>query len=331
MAENTRGHDNLGQTPSAGNRRPGVEERLGWLTMCVVDTSRQTQSVGVPLAAPVTLLVLAWASTFAAIKVGLDYCPPLIFAGLRSLLGGAAMALVAWRSGLPVRLRSAWPTYLGLAVLNVVLFFGLQTLSLDYLPTGMAAVLIYLQPVLVGLFAWPLLGERLSVAKGCGLFLGFFGVVTVSASSLRADVPVQGVLLALASALAWALGTIYLKRRQHTVSHPWAVTGQFVIGGLVLTGLGLLVEEPGSISWAPMFWIGLTYAGLVGSALAWGLWFWLVRAGEASRAAAYIFFVPLTAIAIGAVLLDEPVTPSLALGAALVVGGIYLVNRRRQA
>ncbi len=289
-------------------------------------TRRVTRPTGTPVGAPVTLLVLAWASTFAAIKVGLDHSPPLLFAGLRALLGGAAMAMVAWRSGLPARLRTAWPTYLTLAVLNVVLFFGLQTLSLQYLPTGMAAVLIYLQPVLVGLLAWPLLGEHLSIAKLGGLLLGFAGVVTVSASSLRADVPLQGVVLALLSALAWALGTIYLKRREDTVTYPWAVTGQFLVGGMLLTGVGLVAEDPAAISGQPMFWAALLYAGLVGSALAWALWFWLVRAGEASRAAAYIFFVPLTAIAIGAVLLDEPVTPLTALGAVLVVFGIHLTN-----
>lgn len=297
--------------------------------MVAVDPSQPTHPTGMALAAPVALLVLAWASTFAAIKVGLDYCPPLVFAGLRSLLGGVVMTLVAWRSGFAIRLRSAWPTYVVLAVFNVVLFFGLQTLSLQYLPTGMAAVLIYMQPVLVGLLAWPLLGERLSVAKLSGLLLGLAGVATVSASSLRVDVPVQGVVLALMSAAGWALGTIYLKRRQHAVAYPWAVAVQFLIGGTVLSGFGVIVEDAGAISWEPMLWFAVGYAGLVGSALAWALWFWLVRTGEASRAAAYIFLVPLTAIAIGAVLLDEPVTPLLAVGAVLVVAGIYLVNRRR--
>lgn len=297
--------------------------------MVAVDPSQPTHPTGMALAAPVALLVLAWASTFAAIKVGLDYCPPLAFAGLRSLLGGAVMTLVAWRSGFAIRLRSAWPTYVVLAVFNVVLFFGLQTLSLQYLPTGMAAVLIYVQPVLVGLLAWPLLGERLSVAKLSGLLLGLAGVATVSGSSLRVDVPVQGVVLALMSAAGWALGTIYLKRQQHAVAYPWAVAVQFLIGGTVLSGFGVLVEDAGAISWEPMLWFAVGYAGLVGSALAWALWFWLVRTGEASRAAAYIFLVPLAAIAIGAVVLDEPVTPLLAVGAVLVVAGIYLVNRRR--
>jgi O-acetylserine/cysteine efflux transporter len=294
-----------------------------------VDTTRSTRH-DVALALPVTLLVLAWASTFAAIKVGLDDCPPVLFSGLRALVGAAAMAPVAWRSGAPVRLGATWRTYAVLAALNVVLFFGFQSLALRYLPSGTAAVLIYLQPVLVGLLAWPMLGERLTVAKLAGLLLGFAGVVAVSAGSLQPDLPVQGVVTALLSALAWAFGTVFVKRHEDAVTSSWAITVQFLVGGLVLTGAGLVVEDPAAISWTPMLWAGLGYAGLVGTALAWALWFRLIRAGEASRAAAYIFFVPVTALAIGAALFGETLTAPMVAGAVLVVAGIHLVNRTRQ-
>jgi O-acetylserine/cysteine efflux transporter len=294
-----------------------------------VDTTRTTRHEDVALALPVTLLVLAWASTFAAIKVGLDHCPPVLFAGLRALLCAAAMAPLAWRSGVRLRLGATWRIYAVAATLNVVIFFGLQSLALVYLPSGTAAVLIYLQPVLVGLLAWPVLGERLTAAKRGGLLLGFAGVTVVSAGGLEADLPVQGVAVALLSALAWALGTVYVKRHEGSATHLWAITVQFLAGGVVLTGLGLVVEDPGDISWSPMLWVGLGYAGLVGTALAWALWFRLIRSGEASRAAAYIFFVPVTALAIGVVLFGETLTPSMVVGAVLVVAGIYLVNRRR--
>lgn len=294
-------------------------------------SQRTTRDHDVALALPVALLVLAWASTFAAIEVGLAHCPPLLFAGLRSLVGAAAMAPLAWRWRMPARLRSAWPTYAALAVLNVTLFLGLQTVALRYLPSGTAAVLIYLQPVLVGLLAWPLLGERLTGAKLVGLLLGFGGVVAVSAGSLQAHLPARGVVAALLSALAWALGTIYVKRHEDTVTSGWAITVQFLVGGVVLGGAGLVVEDPADISWTPAMWAGLGYAGLVGTALAWALWFRLIRAGEASRAAAYIFFVPVTALAIGVVLFGETLTGPMVAGAALVVTGIYLVNRTRRA
>lgn len=278
----------------------------------------------------VVLLVVAWSSTFAAIKLGLEYCPPLLFAGLRALLGGAAMAAFAWRSGMPLRWRTTWPTYLLLAFLNVVLFLGLQTVAIMDLPTGMAAVLLYLQPVLTGLLAWPVLGESLSVTKMLGLLLGFAGIVTVSWDGLHGDIAPQGVAIALVAAVAWAFGTVLVKRKEEMLVGPVTITVQFVIGGAVLTALGLVVEGPAEITWVPGLWVGLGYSALVGTTLAWALWFWLIRAGEASRAAAFIFFVPLSAIAIGAVLLDEQVTPLLAVGAALVVAGIILVNRRRR-
>ncbi len=278
----------------------------------------------------VVLLVVAWSSTFAAIKLGLEYCPPLLFAGLRALIGGAAMAAFAWRPGMSLRWRTTWPTYLLLAFLNVVLFLGLQTVAIMDLPTGMAAVLLYLQPVLTGLLAWPVLGESLSVTKMLGLLLGFAGIVTVSWDGLHGDIAPQGVAIALVAAVAWAFGTVLVKRKEEMLVGPVTITVQFVIGGAALTALGLVVEGPSEITWVPGLWVGLGYSALVGTTLAWALWFWLIRAGEASRAAAFIFFVPLSAIAIGAVLLDEQVTPLLAVGAALVVAGIILVNRRRR-
>ena len=74
--------------------------------------------------------------------------------------------------------------------------------------------------------------------------------------------------------------------------------------------------------------MALGYTSLIGTALAWVLWFVLVAAGEASRAAAYIFFVPLVSLAIGSVFLHETLGLSLLVGAALVILGVYLVNRR---
>jgi drug/metabolite transporter (DMT)-like permease len=91
--------------------------------------------------------------------------------------------------------------------------------------------------------------------------------------------------------------------------------------------LGLATERPAEISWSGPYVARLLYSGLVGTGLAWVLWLGLVRAGEASRVAAYVFFVPLASVVIGAVFLDERLGLSLLVGAALVVSGIYLANR----
>ena len=129
------------------------------------------------------LLVVFWGSTFLAIKVGLGYSRPVLFAGIRTLLTGAAMMLAALSWGGRANLRRDWLVYLLLTVFNVAGFFGLQTLAVLYMPSGMTAVVIYLQPILVGLLSFLILGEPLTASKVVGLFLGFSGIVAVSAES----------------------------------------------------------------------------------------------------------------------------------------------------
>jgi len=284
-----------------------------------------TRRPGTRLAA-IVLLVLAWGSTFAAVKVGLDSAPPLLFGGMRSMLGGALMVVLAFaRSGRP-RLRESWPAYAVLTLLNVVLFFSLQTLAILELPSGLAAVLIYLQPVLTGVLAAPLLGESLTWLKVGGLLVGFAGIVVVSAGAIEGHVSGLGVAYAVAGALAWALGTIAFKRYADRVDVWWAVALPFLVGGVVMT-LGGAAVEGTAIAWSEEFLVAFVYSAAIGTALSWSLWFGLVGSGEAGRVASYIFFVPLVSLVIGGLYLHETLGPSLLAGAALVIVGVFLVNR----
>ena len=276
------------------------------------------------------LLVVFWGSAFTTIKVALGYAPPVLFAGTRTLLCGVVMTIAALVWGGSANLRRDWAIYLLLAGFNVVGFMGLQTFAVLYMPSGWAAVVIYLQPILVGLLAFLILGEYLSTMKVVGLLSGFSGVVAVSAGSLSGaslGTPL-GVAFGVGSAVGWAFGTVYFKKYGERLSTLWAVALPFSLGGIFLTGLGLVLEPFSDISWNQTFVASWLYTVLVGTALAWMLWLGLVRAGEASRVSAYVFFVPLVSILLGVLFLGEPLSPWLLVGAILVVSGIYLVNRR---
>ena len=202
-----------------------------------------------------TLLILFWGSAFGAIKIGLEHAPPVLFAGTRTLLCGVVAALAAFVWGGGAELGRNWPVYVLLAAFNVVLFMGLQTLTILYMPSGSAAVVIYLQPILVGLLSYLILDEPLSAAKVIGLFLGFAGVVVVSAGSLFAGslgTPL-GVTFGVGSALSWALGTVYFARYGQRLSILWAVAIPFSAGGIFLTALGFVLEPFSSISWNAAF------------------------------------------------------------------------------
>ena len=276
------------------------------------------------------MLVIAWGSSFSVVKIGLEDAPPVLFVGGRTLVAGVLMTAVASAWGGALNFRRDWRVFGFLAVFNVALFVGFQTFALLYLPSGTAAVLIYLQPILVGIFAWLFLGESLTPTKVFGLLLGFAGIVAVSSAGLlgaSGDVTPVGVACGVASALFWALGTVGFKKYEARVSTLWAVAVPFLAGGVALSALGFLLESPSDISWTGPLISSVLYSALVGTGLAWLLFFGLVRAGEASRVASYIFVVPLAAVVIGALLLDEGLGPPLLVGAALVVSGIYLVNR----
>jgi O-acetylserine/cysteine efflux transporter len=273
----------------------------------------------------IVVLILAWGSTFAAVKVGLEHCPPVLFGGIRSVVGGLAVMVIALRLGRVPSVRGHLGWYAALTLLNVIGMFGLQVLAIEDLPSGLAAVLIYLQPVITGVLAGPLLGERVGRSAYVGLVLGFAGIVAVGIGALDGHVSFVGICYALGTALAWSLGTITVKRAP--VDLWWAVALPFTVGGVVLCAVGAAFEGV-SISWTTEFVVALAYSTFIGTSMSWALWFALIGAGEATRAAAVIFFVPLVSLVIGAIYLNEALHASLVVGAGLVVLGVRLVNRR---
>jgi len=276
-------------------------------------------------------LALIWGASFPFVKIGLRDAPPLLFAGIRVLIGGFGLAAVAvFRDGLP-KLRGVWHTYVISGVFNSGLFVGLQTIAVLDLPSGLAAVLVYLQPIVTGLLASFFLGESLGVAKIVGLTLGFLGVVAVSFGDLGGHFELPGLLAGVVGGISWSIGTVYFKRVQGVVSTLWFIALSFLFGGVGLTVVGSLTESWGAIRWSSgEFWWSLLFISLAAITLAWILWLGLVSAGEASRASAYIFVVPLTSVAIGVIFLGEPFTATLVVGALLIMIGIYLVNRTPQ-
>lgn len=278
-------------------------------------------------ATSIICLVLIWGVSWSVYKEALAYTPPILFAGIRTLFGGILIGLLVLPKYKQIRLKKHWHVYAISSLLNVIIFFGLQTIGLRFLPAGEFTVLIYLEPVLIGILAWLWLGETLTVRKVIGLILGFLGVAAVSVSGFSSQVSLLGILLALASSIGWAFGTVYTKKINAEINMLWLLSIQFMLGGLVLTGIGSITESWSAITLNVPFISGILFAGFLGIGASWILWFKLVREGEASRVAAYTFFVPLISVLTSALFLNEPFTIYLIVGLALVIAGIYLVNR----
>ena len=272
-------------------------------------------------------LILIWGVGYPIQKIGLAYCPPLLFAGLRAVGGGLLLiGLALHHDGLP-DLAGTWPALLVSALFNVLLFFALSTLSVQLLPAGIASVVLYLQPIFIAGLAHVWLGERLTRTKMAGLTVGFGGVAAIMVHGMEGSLSPAGLAYGVGAAAAWALGTVAFKRAAPR-SILWFIALPFLLGGLLIVASGLAVGERWTdIAWTPTFVLVLAYGAVVGLALSWTLWLALVAAGEASRMAGNTFLVPLVSVAAGTLFLGEPLTATLAVGALAVMVGVYLVNR----
>lgn len=271
------------------------------------------------------LLIVAWGSTFTSIKVALRGCPPVLLASVRCVVGGGLVVLVAVLLRRRPGLRGNLGPYALLTVLNVLGFFGLQTLAIDHLPSGFASLLLYLQPVFTVLLARPILGDPVGPTRVAGALMAFAGVALVSVRP-GGEVSAVGVVLGVATAVCWALGTVTAKRVAPRVEPLWAVALPLVAGGAVLSIVAALSGETSVELTGPVA-AALAWTTLVGTTLAWLLWMHLVSGGDVGRVAVSIFLVPVIAVLLGWALLDEQLTWWLAAGTVLVGAGVFTVNR----
>ena len=264
-------------------------------------------------------LTLMWSLSFVVTKIGLRDSGPLWFAAGRAWV--AAVAMVPWLPAVrPWRLRDHLVA-VSLGATNVAGLFGLQVAGLDRTEAGSAAAIIYVQPLLVIAGARFLLGERIGRRRLLGAGLALAGVAVVGIREASFGSPI-GLALLLGAAGSWALGTIVLKVWSGRPLLP-LIAAQNVYGAPPLILLAGLLESPPHTS--VRFLLSVLYLGVFASAAGWLLLALLLRQGEAAVVSSYIFFVPMLGALFGVLLLDEPLRPSLALGAVLVGLGVRLV------
>ncbi|WP_454688039.1 DMT family transporter [Achromobacter aloeverae] len=278
---------------------------------------------------PVALFCLLWSSAFAGAKFGLRDCPPLTLLTIRFFLAAVVLlALAAWH-GTPS--RPSWREVGLLAllgVLNNALYLGLSWTGMLTVSSAFTAVLISTNPLLIGVLAGPVLGERLTARKLGGLLLGLAGVALVLRSRLGGmhEDP-HGVWLVTGGLAALVAATLLYKRCP-PVSGLWLATGvQALAGALALLPFALLREGGQPIAWTPTLFWSLAYMVLAVSVGGYGLWFHILRRSTATAASALHFLMPPLGLLFGWLALDEHVAAMDLLGILPIAAGIWLTTR----
>jgi drug/metabolite transporter (DMT)-like permease len=287
------------------------------------------QAVGLML-----VLCLVWGLNLVAIKLGNAGIPPVLQAGLRSVV--AALLLLGWCRWRGIRLDdwrrggTLWPGMLA------GLIFGLEFIAL-FIGVGLTTasrgvVFLYGAPFFVALGAhWLIPGDGLTRAKAVGLLVAFGGLLLAFAEGLRApagDAALLGDALCLLAGALWGATTVLVKASRLGSASPLLVLlYQLVVSAPLLLIASPLLGESWWIAPGPLAVGALLYQGVVIAGISYATWFWLVSRHSASRLAAFSVLTPIFGVLAGWALLGDRLGSLFGAAVVLVALGLWLVNR----
>ena len=279
------------------------------------------------------LVTLLFGTAFPAVKTGLSFIPPLLFAATRSYLAAALLLVYVGATTEYWYPRSRRDVT---AVLAGGLFLvggtGVGFVAQQFITAGVAAIIFSLAPIITAVLAWPLLpAERLGGRDYVGVLLGFIGIVVVIRPDPTGllDPELVGKLLFFGALIVVELGAVLIRRSRTSMPIP-ALTGwAMVLGGTVHVVLAVGIGE----SIANIQVTALSVAIVVYLSVfigAFGLVIYLVLMGEVGplKANMTTYLTPIVALAIGFVLLGERIHPLTLVGFGIIVAGFALLESR---
>ena len=280
------------------------------------------------------LLCLIWGTTWLFIKLGLEDLPPLTFAGIRFVIATAIVfALIAIRRiSLPNRKRD-WILLAVTGVLSFTLNYGLVFWGEQYITSGLAALLQSTLPafgLIIAHFYLP--GERMTLLKTLGVVLGVFGVGVIFSNQLQVAGPkaLWGCAALVLSAFCAAYANVLVKAYGINLQPAVLAGGQMLFGLIPLLLIGIPLEgNPLNYRWTPIAVLSLFYLAIVGTVVAFLLYYWLMHNMDVTKTMLIALVTPVTAVIIGMLVLKEEMHWRTLIGGAMIISGLALIVTRR--
>ena len=282
------------------------------------------------------ILCCIWGSTWLFIKLGLADLPPLSFAGIRFLFASLILLALIFARGVRwPRQRRDWLVIAVVGILQFSLNYGLVFWGEQRISSGLAAVLQSTFPafgLVIAHFYLP--NEPITARKIVGVLLGFTGVAIIFSQqlSIAGQSALLGSIALVLSAVCGSYGNVLVKAYGTQIDPFVLAAGQMVCGFPPLLALGIATEgNPFHFRWTAMAVLALGYLVIVGSVIAFTLFYWLVRHMNVVNTMLIALVTPVVAVLLGMIVLREQLSWRLFAGAACIISGLgFIVLRKRE-
>lgn len=267
--------------------------------------------------------------------MGLRGIPPITGVALRFAIAAAVLLALVPLFGVKLgRGPTERRLWLANAVFTFAIPYGVLYWAEQWVPSGLASVLFATYPLLVAVLAHLFLaGERLTARSIAGLLVGFAGIAVIFSEDFQAlggSQVAKAAAILLISPLCAAVGSVAVKRWGSGV-HPISVSAvPMAITAVLMGGLSRLVESGRALTFDTPSVVALLYLAVVGSALPFTLFFWLLKHQTATAVSLINYATPVIAVAVGTLFLDEPFTARMVLGTVLVLVGVGVAMRGKE-
>jgi drug/metabolite transporter (DMT)-like permease len=280
------------------------------------------------------VLAMIWGSTWLFIKLGLEDLPPFTFAGIRFVIAAIILlTIIAVRRRPLPRAGRDWALIAGTGILAFTINYGLLFWGEQRTSSGLAAILQTIIPVFGLVLAHlHLPEERITWPKLFGVILGIAGVALIFSNQMEAGGPsaFQGSAAIVVGAFGAAYSNVLVKSRGGHLDYAVLAAGQMIFGLIPLLVVGVVFEgNPLELRWTPLALLSLFYLAIVGSAVAFLLYYWLVRHMEVTKTMLIALFTPLLAVSLGMLVRGEQLTWRIAAGGACIMAGIGVIVLRK--
>jgi drug/metabolite transporter (DMT)-like permease len=227
------------------------------------------------------LSCLLWSTAFAGIKIGLQYCDPMTFAGVRFIISGLLL-LPLWflKKNVYKRILRNWKLILAVALFQTYILYALMFWALLYVSGTVTAIIVGSSPLITAITThFFTSNDKLNRKKLLSFFIGITGIVVIALN--KYDISgnnnyILGIMLLILSSFASAIGNIIVSTRKSLISPVTLTSTQMFIGGIFLLITALLINGTPHIPKAPAFYAALLWLSFI-SAAAFSIWFILLK------------------------------------------------------